>query len=146
MENLTDKLVLIDPSIDRGLPDELTANQGRIGKIATVDMENNEIYVGFGPRLVEVYPPSALLVLRDHQEIFDHIQGNHLNMDTKDFKILLEVSLLSEFEQPKRMEKAFDLIMTNSETLRLGTINLQEKLDLHRGTAQDPDQSQGIGR
>ncbi|HEY4196249.1 MAG TPA: hypothetical protein VGM63_11985 [Mucilaginibacter sp.] len=116
MSNIADELmgqyVLVHPELN-GDP----ANKaGQVGVITGVDLENDNVYVGFGKNGQGLYGTDALLILRHHSRIKDVLQVVELNVN--DHKALFQLALLQELRQsPANTKTAMSLAM-QSETVR----------------------------
>lgn len=142
MDNLTGHLALVHPNLTK----DPVNHQGEIGIITSANLEKDEIYVGFGTNQLGLYAADALLVLKPHQQLYEDILVNIKEMDTQDFKTLMEITILQEKNSVNNLRDAMELAMTNERTLSYSTISLQNKLDLARTKNQSEQQSGGLHR
>lgn len=142
MEDLTGHLVMVHPN----LTSDPVNQQGEIGIITSANLEKDEVYVGFGTNKLGLYSTDALLVLKPHQELYRDLLTQVKNLETPDFKTLMEISLLQEKGGVSHLRDAMELASSNEKTLAFSTISLQDKLGLSRQEDQAQKQSVQIGR
>lgn len=142
MDDLTGTLVLVHPN----LMTDPVQRQGQVGMITSTNLEKDEVYVGFGNSPLGLYSTDALLVLKPYQNLYQDILTHIKEMDTPDFKILMEISLLQEKNSVNQLRDAMELAGTNERTLNFSTISLQEKLGLVREESLDQRQGSTISR
>lgn len=142
MEELTGNLVMVHPK----LSDDPVQRQGQVGIITSADLVKDEIYVGFGNSPLGLYSTDALLVLKPHHELYKDILTHIKEMDTPDFKTLMEITLLQEKSSVNYLRDAMELAATNERTLAYSTVSLQDKLGLVREENQAQKQTSSISR
>jgi len=142
MEELTGNLVMVHPK----LVDDPVQRQGQIGIITSADLDNDEVYVGFGNSQLGLYSANALLVLKSHNQLYNDILTNIQKLDMPDFKTLMNITLLQEKNAVNYTREAMQLATTNARTLAYGTISLQEKLVLGKEQSLDQQYSSGLNR
>lgn len=142
MEDLTGHLVMVHPKLEN----DPVKRQGQVGVIASVDLAKDEIYVGFGNSPLGLYSTDALLVLKPHNELYKDILAHIKDMDTPDFKTLMEITLLQEKNSVNYLRDAMELASTNERTLDFSTVSLQDKLGLSRNENREQQPPGGISR
>lgn len=125
MENLTGTVVLVHPE----LMNDPVNRQGQVGIVASADLANDEVFVGFGKGPLGLYSVDALLALKPHNEIYKHLLNHVQDLDQQDFKTMLRISMLLESGSPKQIKDAMELAITSYQTLSNSTISLQDKLN-----------------
>lgn len=125
MENLTGTVVLVHPE----LMNDPVNQQGQVGIVASVDIANDEVFVGFGKGPLGLYSVDALLALKPHNEIYKHLLTHVQELDPQDFKTMLRISMLLESGSPKQIKDAMELAMTSYQTLSTSTMPLQDALN-----------------
>jgi len=142
MKELTGNLVMVHPK----LSDDPVQRQGQVGIITSADLIKDEIYVGFGNSPLCLYSTDALLVLKPHHELYKDILTHIKEMDTPDFKTLMEITLLQEKSSVNYLRDAMELAATNERTLAYSTVSLQDKLGLVREENQAQKQTASMSR
>lgn len=142
MEDLTGNLVMVHPRLEN----DPVQRQGQVGIITSADLAKDEIYVGFGNSPLGLYSTDALLVLKPHNELYQDILTHIKEMDTPDFKTLMEITLLQEKNSVNYLRDAMELATTNDRTLAYSTISLQDKLGLAREENQQQQHTAGMSR
>lgn len=128
MERLQDELigqlVLVHPQ----LTSDPAGKSGMVGVITGADLQNDNIYVGFGKNGQGLYGTDALLMLKPHNQIQEALQEHKQEMPLDDFKALFQISLLQEFRQSSaNMKTAMSLAM-QSENVRNHSMRTIENL------------------
>ena len=90
MDNLQHKPVIINPDL-RADPLHM---QGKIGHIATANLEKDDFFVDFDTGLTGLYSANALLVLRSHYQVYKELMTRSQRLEKNEFKDLMRVSLL----------------------------------------------------
>lgn len=142
MEELTGHLVMVHPN----LKNDPVHRQGQVGIITSTDLAKDEVYVGFGNSPLGLYSTDALLVLKSHNVIYEDILTHIKEMDTPDFKTLMEITILQERNSVNYLRDAMELAATNEKTLAYSTLSLQEKLGLAQVENLSQNQSAHINR
>jgi hypothetical protein len=137
MEELTGNLVMVHPK----LTNDPVQRQGQLGVITSADLAKDEIYVGFGSSPLGLYSSDALLVLKPNNELYEGILTHIKEMDTPDFKTLMEITLLQEKNSVNYLRDALELAATNERTLEYSTVTLQNNLRLVRQENQAQQQA-----
>lgn len=142
MEDLTGTMVLVHPE----LTTDPAKRQGQIGMITSADLNNDIIRVGFGNAPVALYSTDALLVLKPHNDLYKDLLTDVKQMEVQDFKTLLRVSMILENGSPNQLKQALEMVMANEQTLKYGTVSLQDKLALVMEKEIEVQQQVGVGR
>lgn len=142
MEDLTGNLVMVHPKLDY----DPVQRQGQVGIINSTDLAKDQVYVGFGNSPLGLYSTDELLVLKPHNELYSDILTHIKEMDTPDFKTLMEITLLQEKSSVNYLRDAMELAATNERTLAYSTVSLQDKLGLTREENQEQQRTARIGR
>ena len=142
MEELTGNLVMVHPKLEN----DPVQRQGQVGIIMSADLVKDEIFVGFGNSPLGLYSTDALLVLKPHNELYKDILTHIKEMDTPDFKTLMEITLLQEKSSVNYLRDAMELAATNERTLAYSTVSLQHKLGLVREENQTQKQTASMSR
>lgn len=142
MEDLTGNLVMVHPKLEN----DPVNRQAQVGIITSTDLAKDEIYVGFGNSPLGLYSTDALLVLKPHNELYSDILTHIKEMDTPDFKTLMEITLLQEKNSVNYLRDALELATTNERTLAYSTVSLQDKLGLVREESREHQITASIGR
>lgn len=142
MEDLTGNLVMVHPKLEN----DPVNRQAQVGIITSADLAKDEIYVGFGNSPLGLYSTDALLVLKPHNELYNDILTHIKEMDTPDFKTLMEITLLQEKSSVNYLRDAMELAATNERTLAYSTVSLQDKLGLVREESREQQLTASMGR
>lgn len=142
MEDLTGNLVMVHPKLEN----DPVNRQAQVGIITSVDLAKDEVYVGFGNSPLGLYSTDALLVLKPHNEMYTDILTHIKEMDTPDFKTLMEITLLQEKSSVNYLRDAMELAATNERTLAYSTVSLQDKLGLVREESREQQVTASMGR
>ena len=142
MDDLTGNLVMVHPKLEN----EPVNRQAQVGIITSADPAKDEVYVGFGNSPLGLYSTNALLVLKPHNDLYQDILTNIKNMDTPDFKTLMEITILQEKGSVNSLRDAMELAATNERTLVYSTVSLQDKLGLVRQESHQQQITAGVGR
>ncbi|MEJ5993233.1 hypothetical protein WG904_02290 [Pedobacter sp. Du54] len=142
MDDLTGNLVMVHPKLEN----DPVNRQAQVGIVTSADLAKDEVYVGFGNSPVGLYSTNALLVLKPHNDLYQDILTNIKNMDTPDFKTLMEITILQEKGSVNSLRDAMELAATNERTLAYSTVSLQDKLGLVREESHQQQITAGVGR
>jgi hypothetical protein len=142
MEELTGHLVMVHPDLTNDPVDR----QGQIGIITSASLEKDEIYVGFGTDKLGLYSTDALLVLKPHRELYSALLTHARDLETPDFKTLMEASLLQQKGGVSDLRDAMGLALSNERVLAFSTVSLQQALGLSRQESHTQQQSAQTGR
>lgn len=142
MEDLTGNLVMVHPKLET----DPVNRQAQVGIITSADLAKDEVYVGFGNSPLGLYSTDALLVLKPHNELYTDILIHIKEMDTPDFKTLMEITLLQEKSSVSYLRDAMELAATNERTLAFSTVSLQNKLGLAKEENREQQITASMGR
>ena len=142
MDDLTGNLVMVHPKLEN----DPVNRQAQVGIITSADLAKDEVYVGFGNSPLGLYSTNALLVLKPHNDLYQDILTNIKNMDTPDFKTLMEITILQEKGSVNSLRDAMELAVTNERILAYSTVSLQDKLGLVRDESHQQQINAGVGR
>jgi len=142
MDDLTGNLVMVHPKLEN----DPVNRQAQVGIITSADLAKDEVYVGFGNSPLGLYSTNALLVLKPHNDLYQDILTNIKNMDTPDFKTLMEITILQEKASVNSLRDAMELAATNERTLAYSTVSLQDKLGLVREESHQQQITASVGR
>lgn len=142
MEDLTGNLVMVHPKLEN----DPVNRQAQVGIIISAELAKDEVYVGFGNSPLGLYSTDALLVLKPHNELYNDILTHIKEMDTPDFKTLMEITLLQEKSSVNYLRDAMELAATNERTLAYSTVSLQDKLGLVREESREQQVTASMGR
>lgn len=142
MEDLTGTWVLVHPE----LTTDPAKHQGQIGIITSSDLNKDEVRVGFGHTPVALYSTDALLVIKPHNELYKDLLSNVKEMEAQDFKTLLRISMILQNGSPRQLKDALEMVMASENTLKFGTISLQDKLGLAMEKEVQIEQYAGVAR
>lgn len=122
MEELTGQLVVVHPQ----LTTDPVSRQGRIGVIATADLKNDTISVGFGAGPLGRYSSDALLVLKNKNELYQDIMTGVKDMDAETFKDLLDINMKQERSDYGNVSGAMKIALENPEAMKRSMIFLED--------------------
>lgn len=142
MDDLTGNLVMVHPKLEN----DPVNRQAQVGIITSADLAKDEVYVGFGNSSLGLYSSNALLVLKPHNDLYQDILTNIKNMDTPNFKTLMEITILQEKGSVNSLRDAMELAATNERTLAYSTVSLQDKFGLVREESHQQQITAGVGR
>lgn len=113
-EELIGQLVLVHPQ----LTGDPAGKSGQVGIITGTELENDNIYVGFGRNGQGLYATDALLLLKPAAQIKDLLQEHKQDLSVTDYKALFQISLLQEFKKSTANIKSAMSLALQSETVR----------------------------
>lgn len=113
-DELIGQLVLVHPQ----LTSDPAGKSGQVGIITGTELENDNIYVGFGKRGQGLYGTDALLLLKPAAQIKDLLHEHQQELSVADYKALFQISLLQEFQQSTANTKTAMSLALQSETVR----------------------------
>lgn len=122
MEELTGRLVAVHPQ----LTTDPVSRQGQIGVIATLDLKNDTIGVGFGGGPLGRYSSDALLVLKDKNELYQDIMTGVKDMDAKTFHDLLELNIKQGRSGFDNVSAAMTIALEDPEVMKRSMISLED--------------------
>jgi len=113
-DELIGQLVLVHPQ----LTNDPAGKSGQVGIITGTELENDNVYVGFGRNGQGLYGTDALLLLKPAAQIKDLLQEHKQELSVADYKALFQISLLQEFKQSTANIKSAMSLALQSETVR----------------------------
>lgn len=113
-DELIGQLVLVHPLLTA----DPAGKPGQVGIITGTDLENDNIYVGFGRNGQGLYGTDALLLLKPAEQLKALLQEHKQDLSVHDYKALFQISLLQEFRQSTANIKTAMSLALQSETVR----------------------------
>jgi hypothetical protein len=113
-DELIGQLVLVHPR----LTGDPAGKSGQVGIITGTELENDNIYVGFGRSGQGLYGTDALLLLKPAAQIKDLLTEHKQELSVADYKALFQITLLQEFRQSTANIKTAMSLALQSETVR----------------------------
>jgi len=113
-EELIGQLVLVHPQ----LTSDPAGKSGQVGIITGTELENDNIYVGFGRNGQGLYGTDALLILKPPEQLKQILQENKTALSFEDHKALFQIALLKEFRPTTANIKTAMSLAMQSETVR----------------------------
>lgn len=123
------------------LTDDPAKRQGQIGVITDIDLEQDDVYVSFEKGHQAKYSTDALLVLRNHRDVYRDLMSNATKMETPDFKALFQLNLLQVSGSRKDQQSAMEIAQGNERVRSFSMSSLEEKLGVVRDFAVYQEQS-----
>jgi len=128
-DELIGQLVLVHPE----LTGDPAGKSGHVGIITGTDLENDNVYVGFGRNGQGLYGTDALLLLKSNEQIKQNLQENKSALSVGDYKSLFQISLLQELRPSTANIKTAMSLAMQSETVRnLSMRSVEDALGLHQ--------------
>jgi hypothetical protein len=128
-DELTGTLVLVHPK----LTNDPAGRNGQVGIITGADLENDNIFVGFGRSGQGVYGGDALLLLKPAEQIKELLGQHKQELSANDYKALFQISLLQEFRQSTaNIKTAMSLALQNETVMGYSMQSLEDKLGLRQ--------------
>ena len=128
-DELIGQLVLVHPE----LTSDPAGKSGHVGIITGTELENDNIYVGFGRNGQGLYGTDALLLLKPNEQIKQNLQENKSALSVNDYKSLFQISLLQELRPSTATIKTAMSLAMQSETVRnLSMRSVEDALGLHQ--------------
>ena len=128
-EELIGQPVLVHPR----LTGDPAGKTGQVGIITGTELENDNIYVGFGRRGHGLYGTDALLMLKPLEQIQQNFEAHKNELSTAEFKALFQISLLKSFAQsPANIKTAMSLALTSETVRNLSMRTVEDAMGLSR--------------
>jgi len=124
------------------MTDDPANRQGQIGMITDIDLEQDDVFVSFEKGNQAKYSMAALLVLRNHQDVYRDMMSNTMKMDSQDFKQLFRLNLLQTSSSRSDVRSAIEIAQGNEKIRAYSMSSLQDKLGVVREFAEYQEQSQ----
>ncbi|OKS89658.1 hypothetical protein [Mucilaginibacter polytrichastri] len=128
------------------LTDDPAKRQGQIGMITDIDLDQDDVFVSFEKGHQAKYSTDALLVLRNHKDVYRDLMSNATNMDGPDFKALFQLNLLQQSGSAKDLRSAMDIAQSNEKIRDYSMSSLEDKLGVVRDFAEYQEQAVTRGR
>jgi hypothetical protein len=125
-DELTGTFVLVHPHLNYD-PD---SRQNQIGVISTAELDNDNVMVSFGKEGQALFSADALLVLRKPNDIHYDALRDAKQLETPDFKQILQVMTLANSIWTKDRRQAMELCRDNPNVLKYSMASLEEELGL----------------
>lgn len=128
-DELIGQLVLVHPE----LTSDPAGKSGQVGIITGTELENDNVYVGFGKRGQGRYGTDALLLLKPAEQLKALLNEHKQVLSVTDYKALFQISLLQEFRQSTANTKTAMSLALQSETIRnLSMRSVEDALGLRQ--------------
>ena len=128
------------------LTDDPAKRQGQIGMITDIDLDQDDVFVSFEKGHQAKYSTDALLVLRNHKDVYRDLMSNATKMDNPDFKALFQLNLLQQSGSAKDLRSAMEIAQSNEKIRAYSMSSLEEKLGVVRDFAEYKQQAATRGR
>jgi hypothetical protein len=125
MNELKGTSVLVHPEFD----DDPAQQQGKVGMIATSDLDNDDFYVSFGGGKFGRYSSQALLVFKPTEQINDLLENDARKASEEDFKTLFQINLMQHLGMTPLVRKAMDLAKDNKVVRDFSMDTLWNQID-----------------
>jgi hypothetical protein len=127
---LKGSLVLIHPE----LSNDPAKMPNQIGIVTGLEMERDNVWVGFGDNRHALYGMDAVLTLKSAPELMKELAANKATMDGNDYKALHKIALLAEREQtPARQYAALQIAQQNEAVRKITTVSVDKALGIEMG-------------
>ena len=127
-DELSGTLVLVNPQLLTDPEDR----KNQVGVIASAELEDDNVMVSFGKSGQSLFSADALLVLRKPNDIhFDAVKDAR-HMETSDFKMILQVSLLANSPLVKDHRRAVEIARDHPNVLEYSMASLEAELGLRQ--------------
>lgn len=123
------------------LTDDPAKRQGQIGLITDIDLEQDDVYVSFEKGQQAKYSTDALLVLRNHKDVYRDLMTNATKMEGPDFKALFQLNLLQTSASRKDQQSAMEIAQGNETVRSYAMSSLEDKLGVVRDFKEYQEQS-----
>jgi hypothetical protein len=128
-DELIGQLVLVHPELTK----DPSCKRGQVGIITGTELENDNIYVGFGRNGQGLYGTDALLLLKPAEEIKDLLQTNKQELTVTDYKAVFQIALLQEFlPSTSKIKTAMSLALHSEAVRNLTMRSVEDALGLRR--------------
>ncbi len=106
--------------------------RNQIGIISSAELDNDNVVVSFGKDGQALFSADALLVLKKPNDIHSNAVRDATQMEVKDFKQTLEVSLLASSPLMKDRRRAVELSRDNSNVQQYSMASLEDELGIRQ--------------
>lgn len=125
MNELAGTPVLVHPDFD----DDPAQQQGKVGMIASTDLDNDDFYISFGKGKFGRYSSQALLVFKPADHIYNLLMNDARKAGKEDFKALFQVNLMQQHGTTDLISKAMDLVKDNKVVRDFSMDTLWNQID-----------------
>lgn len=141
-EEFNGSYALVNP----GLTNDPINRQGQVGIITFTDTAKDDVYVSFDKGQQGLYSSDALLVFKKSNEIYHDAFLNVKQLDTADFKQLVEISLLLQSGSRQDARTAMEMAAANPVLRQNAMHDLKGQLGIVNNQAEAQQHTVGIGR
>lgn len=124
MEQLFGKLVVVDPRLEN----DVSSRQGHIGIILASQQGTDRITVGFDKGATADYSSNSLLVLKDKNELYQHILTGARDVDRETFKQLMQINMHQDYANDAHTKLALTMAAINPEVTGRSMVTLNEHM------------------
>jgi len=129
-DELIGQLVLVHPELTK----DPAGKSGQVGIITGTELENDNIYVGFGRNGQGLYATDALLLLRPAEQLKDLLQEHKQELSVPDYKAVFQIALLQEFlPSTAKLKTAMSLALQSEAVRNMTMRSVENALGLQRG-------------
>lgn len=129
-DELIGQLVLVHPELIK----DPAGKSGQVGIITATELENDNIYVGFGRNGQGLYGTDALLLLRPAEQLKDLLQQHKQELSLPDYKAVFQTALLQELiPTTAKLKTAMSLALQSEAVRNLTMRSVEDALGLQRG-------------
>lgn len=125
MNELAGTSVLVHPEFD----DDPAQQQGKVGMIASADLDNDDFLISFGKGEFGRYSSQALLVFKPTDQIYDLLLNDARKAGKEDFKALFQVNLMQQQGFTPLIRKAMDFVKDNKVVRDFSMDTLWNQID-----------------
>jgi hypothetical protein len=128
-DELIGQLAVVHPD----LTSDPAGRPGQVGIITGTDLENDNVFVGFGRNGQGLYGTDALLLLKPAYQIKQNLEAHKAGLSLEDNKALFQISLIQELHPSAANMKTALSLALQSETVRnLSLRSVEDALGLQR--------------
>jgi hypothetical protein len=128
-DELIGQLVMVHPELIK----DPAGKSGQVGIITGTELENDNIYVGFGRNGQGLYGTDALLLLKPAEQIKDLLHTNRQELNVLDYKAVFQIALLQEFiPSTAKIKTAMSLTLQSEAVRNLAMRSVEDALGLGR--------------
>jgi hypothetical protein len=133
-DELIGQLVMVHPE----LTGDPAGKSGQVGIITGTELENDNIYVGFGRNGQGLYGTDALLLLRPAEQLKDLFHEQKQQLSISDHKAVFQIALLQELiPTTAKIKTAMSLALQSDTVRNLALRSVEDALGLQRGNYQE---------
>jgi short subunit fatty acids transporter len=128
-DELIGQLVLVHPELTK----DPAGKSGQVGIITGTELENDNIYVGFGRNGQGLYGTDALLLLRPAEQLKDLLHEQKQQLSIPDYKAVFQIALLQELiPTTAKIKTAMSLALQSDTVRNLAMRSVEDALGLQR--------------